>query len=230
MTLYSFINNYLEPTGYFIYLIALWLYARRHQEKRIAPLLAYCFLTFVVMLTASIMVQHSSAANIWLYNIHAFLTIVFLGYYFRKLFQSPAKIRAVTLVTGLIVLYLLVKNMVLQDYQLFDSIGYSLVSAAIVFFVLMYFHQLLSHVTDQNILRNFNFWLASGYLIYFAGSFLIFLSYYYLTTQILATYTAQERKLLTTLWGVHNMLLFVSAFSLLIGSLWLTYRKKSVSS
>jgi hypothetical protein len=230
VTLYSFINNYLEPTGYFIYLIALWLYARRYKEKLITALLAYCFLTFVVMLAASIMVKHSSAANIWLYNIHAFLTIVFLGFYFRKLFLTRAKMRAVTLLSGLIVLYLLVKNIVMQDYQLFDSMGYSLVSAAIVFFVLMYFHQLLSNVSDQNILRNFNFWLASGYLIYFAGSFIIFLSYYYLTTQILATYTAQERELLTTLWGVHNMLLFVSAFSLLIGSLWLTYRKKSVSS
>ena len=230
MTLYSFINNYLEPIGYFIYLIALWLYARRYKEKLITALLAYCFLTFVVMLTASLMVKYYSGANILLYNIHAFLTIVFLGFYFRNLFHSKAKVRAVTLVASLIVFYLLVKNIVLQDYQLFDSMGYSLVSAAVVFFVLMYFHQLLSNVTDQNILRNFNFWLASGYLIYFAGSFIIFLSYYYLTTQILATYTAQERELLTTLWGVHNMLLFVSAFSLLIGSLWLTYQKKSVSS
>ncbi|HEV7332006.1 MAG TPA: hypothetical protein VGN63_13305 [Flavisolibacter sp.] len=230
MTLYSFINNYLEPTGYFIYLIALWLYARRYSEKHITALLAYCFLTFVVMLIASIMVQNSSYPNIWLYNIHAFLTIVFLGFYFRNLFQSRFKVIAATLLCAIIVVYLLVKNIVLQDFQLFDSMGYSLVSAAVVFFVLMYFHQLLSNVTDQNILRNFNFWLASGYLIYFAGSFIIFLSYYYLTTQILATYTAQERELLTTLWGVHNMLLFVSAFSLLIGSLWLTYRKKSVSS
>lgn len=230
MTLYSFINNYLEPTGYFIYFIALWLYARRYHEIHITALLAYCFLTFVVMLAASIMVKHSANANIWLYNIHAFLTIVFLGYYFRRLFLSRVKTRVVTVLCSLIVLYLLVKNIVLQDYQLFDSMGYSLVSAAIVFFVLMYFHQLLNNVTDQNIFRNFNFWLASGYLIYFAGSFIIFLSYYYLTTQILATYTSQERELLTTLWGVHNMLLFVSAFSLLIGSLWLTYQKKSVSS
>jgi hypothetical protein len=230
VTLYKFINNYLEPTGYFIYLVALWLYARRYHEKHLTALLAYCFLTFAVMLAASIMVQTSDSANIWLYNIHAFLTISFLGFYFRNLLQSRFKNILVTALCAAIVCYLLVKNVVLRDFQLFDSIGYSFVSAAIVFFVLMYFHQLLSNVTDQNIFRNFNFWLASGYLIYFAGSFIIFLSYYYLTTRILATYTAQERELLTTLWGVHNMLLFVSSFSLLIGSLWLTYRKKSVSS
>lgn len=230
MTLYKFIGNYLEPTAYLIYFIALALYARRYKGKLIIALLSYCFITFVVMLTTSILVDVTEYNTIWLYNIHAFLTITFLGFYFRSLFLSRVKTNLATLLCLLIGLYLVVKNIVLKDFQLFDSIGYSLVSAAIVFFVLMYFHQLLSNVTDQNIFRNFNFWLSSGYLVYFAGSFIIFLSYYYLTKKILDSYTPQERELLTTLWGVHNMLLFVSSFSLLIGSLWLTYRKKSALS
>jgi hypothetical protein len=124
--------------------------------------------------------------------------------------------------------YLVVKNLVLQQFSLFDSIGYSLVSFTVVALVMMYLHQLLNHVTEQDIFHDFRFWLSSCYLIYFLGSFVIFLSYHYFTVKILATYTHEERYILTDLWGLHNLLLFVGALVLLFGSLWIAYRRKSV--
>ena len=36
-----------------------------------------------------------------------------------------------------------------------------------------------------------------------------------------------EIHFLTNLWGLHNCLLFLGALSLLTGSLWITYRRKS---
>jgi hypothetical protein len=164
------------------------------------------------------------------YDVSLVIAAVCTSGYFYELLLGKLKKRVIISLLGLFLIYVMIKKLVLQEVALFDSLGYSFFSAMVAVYVIMYFHQVLTHITETNILRDFNFWLSAGYLIYFAGSFLIFVSYYYLTTKILSTYTNQERDLLTMLWAVHNILLFASAFLLLAGSLWLTYRKKSASS
>lgn len=230
LTLHAFIGNYLEPLAYLVYLIAVSLYAKEHREKNPQLLLLYFTLAFACMLSSTILVEIKAPETIWLYNIHAFFTVWILGVYFRNLFQSSFKKNIATFLIVSVTAYLLVKNLVLHQFHTFDSIGYSLVSASVVLYVFLYFHQLLSNVTDENIFHNFNFWLTSGFLIYFLGNFIIFLSYHYFTAKIMATYTQEERYILTNLWGLHNCLLFVGAASLLSGSLWMAYRRKSVLS
>ncbi len=166
--------------------------------------------------------------NIWIYNTNqCSLAQVLIGLHFYYLLESRIKKITVLVLISVYLFYAVIKNIILHDIALFDSVGYSLVSASIGVIVFMYFHQLLKHITEADILRQFNFWLASGYLIYFVGSFIIFVSYYYLTTKILTTYTQEERALLKSLWGMHNVLLFICALSLLIGSIWVTYRRRS---
>lgn len=226
MTLHTFIGNFLEPFAYLVYLLAVSVYAKKQRGLSLRVLSLYFLLAFALMLAASVLVE-TNIETVWLYNIHALLTVGLLGYYFRNLFKTIFKKKVITLLIVVVSLYLLVKNLVLREFRLFDSIGYSLVSASVVIYVLMYFHQLLSNVTENDIFQDFTFWLGSAFLIYFLGSFIIFLTYYYFTVQILATYTNEERYLLTNLWGLHNCLLFTGALLLLTGSLWIVYRKKS---
>jgi hypothetical protein len=193
-------------------------------------LVLYYSLAFTLMLTGSLLIDFTESNTIWLYNIHAFATVWLPGLYFRNLFQASLKKYFTTFLMISVTLYLLVNHLVLRQFYLFDSIGYSLVSASVVVYVLMYFHQLLTNVTEQDIFQDFNFWLTSGFLTYFSGSFIIFLTYHYFTAKILATYTPEERYILTNLWGLHNCLLFVGALVLLFGSLWTAYRRKSVLS
>lgn len=228
MTLGSFVNNFLEPLAFATYLLATVVHFRRNRNAYTGLLLVYYAFVTAAMIYASLDVWYRwRGNNIWAYDAVALLTTVCLGAYFYRLFQSPAKKRNVLLLIASSLLYFLLKNTVFIQPRLFDSIGYSIVSASVAVYVFMYFHQLLKNVTEASILRDFNFWLASGYLIYFVGSFIIFLSYYYFTAKILQSYTKNERDLLTALWGVHNLLLFISALSLLVGSLWLNSRKKS---
>lgn len=230
MSLHSFIGNYLEPVAYLVYGIAVFLYARNHPVRNLKTLLLYNVMAFSLMMTATILVEIQAPETIWLYNIHALVTVLLVGTYFRNILQGTAKKNTVTTMMVGVALFLLYKNLVLHEFHLFDSVGYSLVACSVVLYVLLYFHQLLSHVTGESIFQNFNFWLTSSYLIYFLGSFIIFLTYHYLTTKILATLTKEEKHLLTSLWGLHNCLLFSGAALLLGGSLWLGYRKMSVSS
>jgi hypothetical protein len=224
-----YISVYLEPLAYLLYLIAVVIYHRRTKQRSQRWLAAYYLPATVLMGYAGYCVAQG-IANIWVYDVSLVIAAVCTSGYFYQLLLGRLKKRFIISLLVLFLIYAVVKKLVLQEVALFDSIGYSFFSAIVAVYVIMYFHQVLTHVTETNILRDFNFWLSAGYLIYFSGSFLIFVSYYYLTTKILSTYTQQERDLLTMLWGVHNILLFASAFLLLAGSLWLTYRKKSVSS
>jgi hypothetical protein len=229
LTLHNFFGNYLEPIAYLIFLLAVVLFAKKQNSPCIRLLRSYYVLVFLLMLTASLLVIWDYHTN-WLYHIHAFATLWMLGIYYRGLFHDARKKMVPVVCIGGISLYLLFKLVVQRQYELFDSIGFSLVSASVVIYIFLYFHQLLSNVTDQNIFQDFNFWLSSGFLIYFLGNFIIFLTYHYFTLQILATYTDAERDILTNLWGLHNCLLFVGALSLLGGSLWIVYRRRSALS
>ncbi|MGZ8517069.1 MAG: hypothetical protein ACXWWD_06960 [Chitinophagaceae bacterium] len=222
--MFSIISNYLEPFACLLYFVALIIHNRRSNL-----LLTYYIIGIILLSVAAIQVETKKTGNnIWIYDIVNLLTAICIGAYFFFLHQASLKKKIVLFVIGLYLTYVVIRNFTLGDIRLFDSIGYSIVSASVVIYVFMYFHQLLKNVTEASILKEFNFWLASGYLVYFAGSFIIFVSYYYLTTKILHSYTPEERQLLTALWGMHNVLLFISALSLLIGCLWINYRRKSV--
>lgn len=230
LSLHNFFGNYLEPIAYLVYCAAVMIYAKKQGNNKLRSLRLYYILAFTLMLTGSLLVPIADLNTNWLYHIHAFITVWFLGLYFRNLLQDRYKKWVSLACIGAINLYLIIKVLVMQQYRLFDSIGFSLVSGSVVLFVFMYFQQLLSNVKDSNILHDFNFWLSSGLLIYFLGNFIIFLTYHYFTLQILATYTQKERDMLTDLWGLHNCLLFAGALTLLGGSLWIVYRRKSASS
>lgn len=209
-------------------MLAIAFYLRHKVLRNGNLLVVYHSVAMLLMLAASFLIGTMVKGNIWLYNLNSFFTVVFIGSYFKQLLVTSFKKKVVLISIGINVFYYIIKNIVFQEFYLFDSVGYSMVSVTIVIYVFMYFHQVLKNITEQNILRQFNFWLASGYLIYFLGSFIIFLTYYYLTKKVLAVHTKEEQYLINALWGLHNVLLFIGAFSLLTGSLWLTYRKRSV--
>lgn len=226
MTLLRFIQFALEPFSYLVYLGAILIHYRHSGWRSEKWLLAY-YLISVVLMAYAANIFSDETNNIWAYNISAVVTLLCISIYFYRLLQATAKKRVVAGLLSIFLVYAIIKNIVLRDILLFDSMAYSYVSAAVSVYVLMYFHQILKNVTETDIFREFNFWLASAYLIYFMGSFIIFASFYYFTNRIIDSYTMPERQLLSTLWGVHNLLLFVSGSGLLLISLWLTYGKKS---
>jgi hypothetical protein len=228
--LFSFVTNFLEPVALLFYVAGFAIYRSHGKMKETQVLFIYYILMTTLQLLASINVKlgFTKEGNIWQYEIAGFLTATFIGYYFYRLLNGSVKKKVILLLISSYLLYAVFRQFTIEGRRLFDSVGYSLLSASIAIYVFMYFHQLLKNVSEVSILKDFNFWLASSYLVYFVGGFIIFVSYYYLTTKIIKTYTQPERDLLTALWGLHNVLLFLGALSLLTGSLWITYRRKSV--
>ena len=226
----SLITNFLEPSSLLIYFVGLWISHKKHNVPGTKPLAFYYLVAAVLQVMASMVVILKTETNIWMYDSVAFLTAIFISHHFYRLLQSPKKKKVVLVLFCVYLVHTVMREITMEGERLFDSFGYAIVSASIAIYVFMYYHQILQKVTAQSILYDFNFWLASSYLVYFVGNFIIFASYYYFTTLIIKTLTKEQTSLMTTLWGLHNVLLFISAASFLTGSLWINFRKKLASS
>ncbi len=164
--------------------------------------------------------------NTHFYNLLYPITSVFLSQYFYNLLQTRLK-KTVAVITGLIPLVYYSFHI---DAPYFDSIGYVAASTGIVVLIFLYLHQVLHHVTEEPLSHNADFWFVCVQLAYHLGSFAIFLSYNYFTHRYFAEGKSPEiGTILTYLWIVHNVILFLGALILSFGIAWI-YRRKLPSS
>ena len=129
-------------------------------------------------------------------------------------------------------IYFVTVNFLSPHSLLFDSLGQVILSIAVVIMAFMFMHQVLTNVTEESLWLNFDFWFVSAQFMYHLGTFFIFLTFQDLTTKIMSSnlYSKDNRILLTQLWGVHNVLLFLSALLISASIVWISFRRKSQSS
>jgi hypothetical protein len=217
------ITFYLEPITNFLMLLVLGAYSWRVDKR-----FRYRMLTgYYLVATALLLQTLSPDNNIHIYNVLYMLTGLVFAIYFFAVLDGPWR-NKVALALALPPVGYFLYNLSRGGNPLFDSLGYALSSICIVVMIFLYFHQLLNNVSEAPLSRSFDFWLISGLLTYHLGSFGIFLTYNSLTQTVMAgeNYSNENRDLLTYLWGLHNVLLFLSAVVATIGLGWILYRKK----
>jgi len=222
---YTLITNFIEPLAYLIFSIAFFFETRVDKAIKIKVLLVHYSVCTILMAFAT-WKAFSEQDNRWIYNLVGLQSAVLICYYFLQTFKDERRKKAIRYLIIANVVYFVMNNLVFRRFFLFDSIGYALLSASVSIIAFMYFYDVLKNSTERRLWNDFDFWLVSGYLFYFLVSFAIFLTYHYLTNKILDTFTDEERNLLTVLWGVQNVLLFLSAITTLSGSLWTTFRNR----
>lgn len=221
----NFVATWLEPLSYILFFIAFLLRTFTQKQLKVKVLLFYYLLAAISFSYAGWMV-YKNLNNNWIYNLMYLPAVVAICYYFHETFTSKRKKLIVKSLIALNVIYFVARFLLFGKLIIIDSFGYSLLSFSVLFLSFIYFYQLLKHVNEFKVWVQFDFWLVSGYLLYFLGSFFIFLLYSNLTYNILDTYTLAQRRLLTILWGVHNVLLFLSSLTTLISSIWIAFRNK----
>ncbi|KAA9034547.1 hypothetical protein FW778_22180 [Ginsengibacter hankyongi] len=206
----SFFKNFLEPLSYFVYALVFLLKINRQRSLLNGILFAYYAFAASLLLFASIIAMAvDQADNTWMYNIFYLVTICVLSYYFHGLLITKTKKATVTI--------LLVTNVVIfiwhdvfsgHFFKAFNDQEYAICFISIVMYALLYFDQLLRNVTEQDILFQFDFWLVSGYLVYFLGSFIIILFY-----------RSVDIDDSGNVWALQNIILFLSSVVTLAGYL-----------
>lgn len=224
-----FIYNFLEPFSYLIYTITLYVHYQTHPSVKIKVLFFYYVLATLLMAYASwsIVYLENTAQNNnnWVYNVFYFLSIFFLSFYMYQTF-THIKSKVATLLLLLINISNFFLNNLIFKQQLFNSFASSISRLSLLVLIFLYFRQILSNVTEKNILLHFDFWLLSGYLIYFLGSFFIIMSWSHLSSSITHKASAAQAAQFSILWGVHNILLFISALITFIGNAWIRHYQR----
>ena len=219
-----FISFLLEPLSLLLYLTAIsLLYFKFDRSFRNRVLIGY-YLVISILMAKTFRIP-----NIQIYNILYIFTSLALGYYFYSLLRVR-KIRFIIAILSLMPLvYYITNNTVFEGEVVFDSIGYVISSTGVLIMVFLYLRYILANVNEKPLILNFDFWFICSQLIYHLGAFGIFLTYSYFTKKILPSgyYSPENRLILTYLWGVHNVLLFLSSLITCTGILWIAYSRKS---
>jgi hypothetical protein len=166
-----------------------------------------------------------------LYSLLSLLTLICVGMYFYYTLFTPWKKRIVIILCLIQSGYYITGNFIFTRSQVLDSTAYVILSIGIVLMAFMYMHQILTNVTEAPLSWNLDFWFVSSQLIYYLGSFFIFLTYGYLTEKIMQTdlYSYENRIYISQLWRIHNVLLFLSSLIISAGIIWISFRRKSPS-
>ena len=208
----DFLKHDLEPLSYLVYCVAICIRLRTQVTKMGKLLLGYYGLAAIMIAIACHSVEEVNRA---LYNIFFFITIFFFSYYYHDLMLSKMK-RYVIGALFILNLAMFVKLSVVSHQMVeINNYTYAITYGTIVVYVLLFYDQVLRNVSELNILHQFDFWLASGYLMYFLGSFFIILFY-----------DNVEVKYRSILWSVKNIILLFSSLLTLAGTLWINYRLK----
>lgn len=227
----SLITSFLlEPAAYFVFGVFIFIHSRKDRRTKTKVLYLYYFVATVLMGRATLLGVKGDA-NIEIYSLLCLLTAIGLGVYFYYTLATRLKKVMVVAFCLLNAAYYVGYNVLLQREQLFDSIGYVVVSTGIIIMTFMFMHQVLTNVNEELLSQNFDFWFVCSQMIYYLGAFAIFLTFNYLTKKILTdeAYSTENRRLLTHLWRVHNILLFLTSLFNATGVLWIAYRRKSPS-
>lgn len=220
------IGDYLEPLSYLIYVAVFAFYFWREHRALRYGLLAGFYLVAAAMMAIAMNLQ----VNTHFYNVLYLLATLCLGYYFITILENKTNKYISGALVVIVVLYFTFSTLFGWDDYL-DSRGHALSSLALLCMMFMFYRQFMNDVREDSITLNFDFWFVSAQLLYQMGSFGIFLSYNYFTQKILpdGNYTAENRNILTYLWMVHNVLLFLSALITATSLVWKVSHRKSPS-
>ncbi len=226
MSIDYFFRNLLEPFSFGLCFLFFLYHSWKNNKVKWRVLPVYYFLATLLMVKAAY-----SNPNIEIYSLLSLITSICLGAYFYYTLFLPWKKKLVIMLCMVQSTYYIIGNFIFSPPKILDSTGYVILSISIVVMAFMYMHQILTNVTDEPLSWNLDFWFVSSQLVYYLGSFFIFLTYGYLTQKIMPSglYSYENRIYITQLWGIHNVLLFLSSLIISAGILWISFRRRSQS-
>ncbi len=212
-----FLKNFLEPFSYLLYTLLLLIILSKKSPAKIKILFIYYLTAVIITYYASFLSYvKTNGDNNYLYNLFFFITISAFSYYFYNILIGRNK-KYIICFLFLINLVLFIEYaIVLKQFQhTYNNYPTATCYLSIVVYCLFYFDQLLRNVTEVNILHEFDFWLISGYLLYFLGAFFIIL-----------IYKDKSESQRAIIWAFQNIILFTSALIALTGNIWIRYHRK----
>jgi len=170
-------------------------------------ILIQAFLNTIAIIYDQVLLEN----NLFIYHINCIASFIVLSFFFKATFKQE-KISDYTKPLILIFFVFYFIDLVWGDgIGSFNSNTYGFASFILVGYCLIYYLKKLLNPVTTNIAYTRSFWYVTGIFTYFSGSFVIFLSYNYLT--------ALEIEKLHLLWMLHNFIFLIMCIYIFIGLL-----------
>lgn len=205
-----FFKDILEPFSYLIYAISFLIIFKKSKTIKRNFLFVY-YLVAALLLFAACFTKDNNL----IYNLFFFITVSVFSYYFHTIISNKTKKLIIAIFFGINFILFLTYDIVFNRWYQYNTHVFAVSFLSIVVYGLFYFDELIRNIDEMVLLEKFDFWLVSGYILYFIGSFSIICFF----DKIPVT----ERALL---WSVQNIILFLSSVITLIGGLWIPSQKR----
>ena len=175
----------LEPHNYLELLALLTgiLTFTRLRSLQSRAILLFLFVTVMVELsslyiTTQVIMKNSTR----IYNFYIYFLVVFFMFYLYRSFKGIGYKRAGLVFFWAFTVFYLLNILFWQQLDQFNYFSYLAGSVLLIILACLYLFELLE-AADEGILANESFWVTSGILFFFTGTFVYFLCWYFLVDQ-----------------------------------------------
>ena len=183
---------------------------------RIKKILFIYYLVSIPLISIGVFTKNTFVNHV-VYNVFFFITICILSFYFKSVVFDKMRRSIINVVLIINAVLFVIYDLINGGLADINTLCYAVTYLSVLIYALLFFEHLIRNVNELNLLLQFDFYLVSGYLLYFFSCFFIIL--FYDNVEI------DERAVL---WSLQNVILFLSSILTISGSLWIHHRKKFI--
>lgn len=209
--LFLYIAIYSSLLPILFYVIFLFFVKRLVTYVPLRLVIIYASVEFITnILTLEIPME----ATIALYSVFTLIEYLLFAAIFWKAFENRF---AKKILLGSSIAYSIFWGLykVFGKYSVLDSVPIGVASIIVMVYIFYFFYQEMENITDTFLYNRYTFWIASGILIYLAGSFFL----YVLANQV-------DSKTRHAYWIFANMCTTVKNISFFLSILTVVNNKK----
>lgn len=209
------VNNFLEPLSPLLPLVLLLVQFNKVSAMRELRLLLFIYTLLFILNATAALLAFLDKTNIWIYDLGGITTFLSISFYMAILLKTDRFQKIIYFFIPVFTTFYLGYTYMLNDSSIFNSLGYAVLAVLISIYCVFYFLECIRFET-RKLTDIYSFWVVTSFFIYFMGSFFIFITYKTMTSHGIQT---------GMLWGLHNIVYFVSCCIAAFG-IWKLFQKK----
>jgi hypothetical protein len=163
-------SNYI----YTFVLIICVLVGVYHQNALNKPIRYIFWLVSITLLVESVGLYHLKVVHKsveWLYDSFLFVEYALMALYFRDIIVSISVKKAILISIPLLFFWILISFIFNREIFLWTSFSFLLVAFLLCIYSCVYLRQMLQIHIEDHLSQNPHFWISTGILFFYAGTF-----------------------------------------------------------
>lgn len=215
----TFLASFSEIAQLSLVLPLIVMLYRYRRFTRLFWTLGSLLIVAVIISYSAYLLYKSKTNNMYLLHIYTVLEYAFWSLFYYQLFERRIVKRIILSLLIIFILFAIINTMNWQSLEMYNSYSRSVEGAFLLCFGIAWFYKVFVNGKIVKLETHPVFWVNAGVLVYFSGSFLLFISNNFLLE--LSTQQFFEA------WALHGLFLIIHYLFIAIG-IWLVKHKKEL--